>query len=342
MTQLQLSTETTTNTANPLVSVIISNHNYGRYLSQAIESVLNQTYRNFELIVVDDGSSDNSREVITNYGDRLIAIFQDNAGQGVAFNAGIAKSCGEIICFLDADDYYQEDKLAKVVAAFATHPHWVQVSHGWTSVNQAGLTIGKGSDSFSQGDLRNLLLQWGKYALGITSAISYRRAALQQALPIPTKRTEAADTYLTVTVPFFGEVGGINEPLMFYRIHGKNRRAHSDNVARLIHQRELTATYTNAVAARVGLSERFDLQRDPDYLSFKALEQGGGSWQAALRIINLTFQETRATNRSPKDTLERLLRRSICTLFPEQGMAVLRLGLRGYLRSKLSGKEPTS
>jgi len=76
--------------------------------------------------------------VIESYKDRLTAIFQDNAGQGEAFNAGIAQSKGEIICFWMLDDYFHKDKLAKVVAGFLDHPDWVQISH-LISVNREGL-----------------------------------------------------------------------------------------------------------------------------------------------------------------------------------------------------------
>lgn len=322
----------------PLFSVIINNYNYGCFLSQAIESVLEQTYPNWELIVVDDGSTDNSREVIEPYKDCLTAIFQENAGQGVALNAGIAQSKGEIICFLDADDYFHKDKLAKVVAGFLNHPEWVQISHTWISVNREGLPISRGSTILSQGDVRHLLLQWGRYAMGITSALAYRRAVLQQVLPIPTKRTEAADTFLTVTIPFYGEVGCINEPLMFYRMHGKNRQAHSGNWPRMLQQRELTAAYINETAAKVGLTDRFNSQRDADYRSLKALQQGGVPLTEAFQIIWLSLQESIAIGRSARDTLERLLRRCICALFPSEGKAVLRLGLHGYLHFKLSGQ----
>jgi len=322
----------------PLVSVIIANYNYGCFLSQAIESVLAQTYQNFELIVVDDGSIDNSREVIESYKDCLTAIFQENAGQGEAINAGIAQSNGEIICFLDADDYFYKDKLAKVVAAFLNHPEWVQISHCWTSVNREGLPIGHGSKILSQGDVRPLLLQWGRYAMGITSGLAYRRAVLQQVLPIPTRKSAAADTYLTAAIPFCGEVGCINEPLMFYRMHGGNKQAHNDNVPYLIQEREDTATFINKAAARVGLIDRFNIERDIDYRSLKALQQGGVPWKEAFQIIWLSLQESIALRRSPRDTLERLLRRGICVLFPSEGKMLLRFGLRGYLRFKLSGQ----
>src|SRR5690606_3615953 len=88
----------------PLVSIVIPNYNYGRFIAEAIESVLNQTYPNIELIVVDDGSSDDSLEAIRQYEKKLILISQKNSGVVVARNNGAAKSRGEYISFLDADD----------------------------------------------------------------------------------------------------------------------------------------------------------------------------------------------------------------------------------------------
>jgi glycosyltransferase involved in cell wall biosynthesis len=328
----------------PLVSVIITNYNYGHFLAQAIESVLTQTYQNFELIVVDDGSTDHSSEVIKSYEDRLITIFQNNAGQGAAFNSGIAKARGEIVCFLDADDYFCKDKLAKVVVAFHTHPEWVQISHSWISVNKDNQEIGRGGKTLSQGNVQKLLLQKGRYAMGITSALAYRRNVLQQVFPVSTQLfevegkffTESADTYLTTTVPFYGEVGCIKEPLMFYRMHGNNVRAHSDHVPYLIREHENMAAFINEAAKRVGLKKSFNVKQDVDYRSLKAIQQNGVPVAEILNIIRLSLQESIAIRRSFRDALERLLRRSICATFPTQGKIVLRLGLRGYLRFKLS------
>lgn len=103
---------------NPLVSIIINNYNYGRFLSEAIDSVRNQTYPHIELIVVDDGSTDNSREIIASYKQQIIPVLKDNGGQASAFNAGFMASKGEIICILDSDDLFVPEKVAEIVNVF--------------------------------------------------------------------------------------------------------------------------------------------------------------------------------------------------------------------------------
>ena len=102
----------------PLASILINNYNYGTYLSQAIDSALSQSYKNTEVIVVDDGSTDNSREIIESYGDKIIKVFKENGGQASALNAGFATSKGEIIFLLDADDIFLPDKVTEVVDLF--------------------------------------------------------------------------------------------------------------------------------------------------------------------------------------------------------------------------------
>jgi glycosyltransferase involved in cell wall biosynthesis len=324
----------------PLVSIILNNYNYGRFLKTAVESVLNQTYTKFELIVVDDGSTDESQDVIESYGDRIIPIFQKNAGQAAAVQAGFQRAQGEIVCLLDADDYFHPEKLAKVVAAFENHPEWVQLSHCWTSVNAAGLKVGtSASDRLSQGDVTPLLLRWGRYASGISSTLAFRRSILDQVMPAP-DCVIAIDSYLNMTVPFYGAVGCLNESLMFYRIHGKNRRARCVNIDYLIHQRQKMAGYLNQAAAQQGQQQRFDLQNDVDYRTYIAVEQGHLPFGEALSLIWLSLQESWEIGRSPKDTCIRLLTRSICALWPREGLSVLRYGLRGYVRYKLSGQEP--
>ena len=93
------------------ISVIIPNYNYARYLDQAIQSVLKQTYNNLELIVVNNGSTDNSLKVLEKYGNQILLIDQANLGQSGARNSGLSLATGELIAFLDADDFWEPNKL---------------------------------------------------------------------------------------------------------------------------------------------------------------------------------------------------------------------------------------
>ncbi|MBD2038535.1 glycosyltransferase family 2 protein [Leptolyngbya sp. FACHB-321] len=110
-----------TNDSQVLVSILINNYNYARFVGDAIDSVLGQTYKNIEVIVVDDGSTDDSRNVIESYGDRVTAIFKRNGGQASAMNAGFAASNGEIICLLDADDLFLPERVSEVVKLFTVN-----------------------------------------------------------------------------------------------------------------------------------------------------------------------------------------------------------------------------
>ncbi|MGH2414794.1 MAG: glycosyltransferase family 2 protein, partial [Microcystaceae cyanobacterium] len=107
----------------PLVSVLITNYNCGHYLQEAIDSALNQTYSPIETIVVDDGSTDDSRELLASYKDRIIPVFKENGGQASAINAGFPISQGEIICSLDGDDVWLPTKVEEVVKAANTYPN---------------------------------------------------------------------------------------------------------------------------------------------------------------------------------------------------------------------------
>ncbi|MBD1918202.1 MULTISPECIES: glycosyltransferase [Cyanophyceae] len=111
----------------PLVSVLINNYNYDQFLADSIDSVLGQTYSNIEIIAVDDGSTDGSREVLKQYEDKITSVFKTNGGQASAMNAGFAASKGAIICLLDADDLFLPEKVAQVVSLFQLHPNidWV-------------------------------------------------------------------------------------------------------------------------------------------------------------------------------------------------------------------------
>lgn len=98
-------------TLSPLISIVIPTYNYGSYLPKALASCLGQTYKNVEIIVVDDGSTDDTREVIEGFVDRVHYVHQVNSGVSAARNKGLSLAGGEFINFLDADDYLTEDSI---------------------------------------------------------------------------------------------------------------------------------------------------------------------------------------------------------------------------------------
>ena len=106
----------------PFVSVILPTYNRYAFVGQAIDSVLNQTFTDFELIVVDDGSTDNTPALLDQYGDRINVIRQENRGVSAARNSGIRSASGNAIALLDSDDYWLPKKLEEQVAFFEAHP----------------------------------------------------------------------------------------------------------------------------------------------------------------------------------------------------------------------------
>lgn len=98
--------------AMPKVSIIVPTYNRAKYVTEAIDSILAQTFLDFELIVIDDGSTDNTKDVLNRYGDRIIYIYQTNSGVGTARNVGIRHARGEWLAFLDSDDIWLPEYLS--------------------------------------------------------------------------------------------------------------------------------------------------------------------------------------------------------------------------------------
>jgi len=159
----------------PLVSIIINNYNYGRYINQAIDSALDQTYVNTEVIVVDDGSDDDSTDVIGHYGDRIIPVIKQNGGQASALNAGVAVCKGSIICLLDADDIYVPEKVAETVKAFAADEQIGWFFHRSTPYKSDVLLAGDLSSIFQEVSKRNAAIE--------TRSIDFRRNLENAELP---------------------------------------------------------------------------------------------------------------------------------------------------------------
>ena len=212
----------------PMVSIIINNYNYAQFLPQAIDSALCQTYANREVIVVDDGSTDNSKAVIEAYGARIRPIFQTNGKQATALNTGFAAKQGEIILFLDADDYLLPTAVEKIVAQFRSgvgKVHFrLQVVDG--SNQPLGYYIPSAGMKLSVGEVWRRLLQTSSYVSSPMSGNAYRQETLDSVFPIPDAYKTTADDYLMISTPFYaGELASIDEPIGAYRVHTSNQWA---------------------------------------------------------------------------------------------------------------------
>ena len=130
-----------TTATTPRVSVIIPVYNCERYISEAIESILVQTYESYEIIVIDDGSTDNTPLALQPYIETIHYVYQENQGVSAARNHGIDLAQGELIAFLDADDFFLPDKLTAQVGVFDAQPNLGIVHSGWRRVNHHGDTI---------------------------------------------------------------------------------------------------------------------------------------------------------------------------------------------------------
>ena len=123
----------------PRVSVIIPTYNSEAYIRETLASVFSQSYQDFELIVVDDGSSDQTAAVVKSYGDRLTFVAQANQGPAAARNHGIRTAKGELISFLDSDDLWQPDKLEKQVRFMTEHPEYGLISTDMSTFDERGV-----------------------------------------------------------------------------------------------------------------------------------------------------------------------------------------------------------
>ena len=207
-----------------LVSIVVNNYNYAHFLAQAVESALHQTYPCVETIVVDDGSTDNSREVLTAFGDRIRRVFKENGGQGSALNAGFAASHGEIVIFLDADDLLHPHAVGRIVAEW--NPRNAKVHFRLTRIDAAGRETGtepRAGQTLPAGEVWRAFIHDGRYVTPATSGSAYARWALEKVLPMPEPPyVYAADAYLNNCVVFHGPLTAIQEPLGIYRVHGNN------------------------------------------------------------------------------------------------------------------------
>jgi glycosyltransferase involved in cell wall biosynthesis len=268
--------------ATPLVSVMIVNYNYERYLGEAVESVLAQTYQNFEIIICDDGSKDGSRDVISRYAandSRIKPIFQENGGVGTALNSTYFASSGPIISMLDADDLFTPHKLQRVVERFAASNRVGTVLNTLTKIDSDGHKIGNIPEfgRLDRGELRERVLRSAAHwSVAPTSGVSFRRECAEHVFPIPAQkfRTEV-DGYMCTIAPLFYAVDAIDEPLTIYRVHSSNVTAVSTidvrYCDRVMNAGERVFSALSAAAAKHGWPVT-QLDHNPTYCEMRVIK----------------------------------------------------------------------
>jgi hypothetical protein len=216
----------------PLVSICIRSYNYERFLAEAIESCLGQTYDRVEVLVVDDGSTDDSERVLSAYEDRVLVLRQRNSGQFRAALNGLAVTSGDYVMFLDADDRLHRDTVARMLEAFDRHPgagrvQWrlrVMTENGWPT----GDTLPERGWVMSEGDLARRVLRRRTYVWPNTSGNAYRRDAVEQMLRClgPGQSFVDVDLALALATPLMGPIVNLSGTGGDYRVHSGNFSKH--------------------------------------------------------------------------------------------------------------------
>jgi glycosyltransferase involved in cell wall biosynthesis len=224
----------------PLVSVIIPNYNYAQYVREAVNSALEQTYPNIEVIVLDDGSTDDSRTVIESYGDKIKAIFQKNQGVSAARNNGAAQASGQYLAFLDSDDVWRPEKLMRQIERFAADPNLGLIHVGTIEFDETGVL--REELEGMEGDVaRELLLFERPVILGGGSGIVIPRHVFDDVGGFDGKLSTSADWDLFYRISRGHKVGFVSEILLRYRVHGSNMHG---NIQRM--EREMLIGYRKA------------------------------------------------------------------------------------------------
>ena len=212
----------------PRVSIVVTNYNYARFVETAVRSALGQSHTDTEVIVIDDGSTDGSPELLSRFDD-IKLVLKANGGQTSALNEGFKHCTGSAVIFLDADDLLMPDAAAAVSEVFRgagiSKVHWPA-----QEIDESGQIRDRlwPPNPLVSGDLRSFVIKHGPYEISPHSANAWSHEFLAQVMPFPEVEhargygSAHADAFLSDMAPFFGAVAAIQKPLTQYRLHGSN------------------------------------------------------------------------------------------------------------------------
>ncbi len=253
-----------TTAKQPLVSVIIPCYNQGKFLRDALESVTQQTYQDLEIIVVNDGSHDDTAEVAKSFGERVSYVYQENAGQGAARNTGASRAKGDLLQFLDSDDLLAPDHIELHVQAFLTHPE-VSVFYGsWKSMRFDGTVENRlRSQTLPDDQYHRLLVQ----NVAPPCCMTLKREAFELAGGFEPNRDfrGSEDWELWLRMSLAGEkFAFVPGSLSFYRQHGGATTSSYDRMwesGKLVLLRYAKSHGDNCLLCKVSLNRGYRLLR---------------------------------------------------------------------------------
>jgi len=211
----------------PLITALVDTYNHERYIEQALVSILEQglSLAELEIVVVDDGSTDQTPSIIQKFVPRVKHVRKKNGGQASAFNAGFAEARGEIVAFLDGDDWWAKEKLLTVADALERHPAVAAVGHGHyefhEATNETQLRVPRRQTLISMADREATRVAARERRFLLPSALTVRRKVLEWIMPIPEEMVFIADVPLQAAALVMGTLI-LDQPLFYYRYHAQN------------------------------------------------------------------------------------------------------------------------
>lgn len=206
---------------SPKVSVIIPTYNSAHFIIEAVDSVLAQTFTDFEVLVIDDGSKDNTKEVLTEkYGNSIQYFYKENSGVSKARNFGIEKAKGKYVAFLDSDDAWIPEKLEKQIVALEKNPANKACYSSFYLCDENLNPTGINSSERKADALTDLLLIGNVVAT--PSTVIAEKELFQQVGGFDDQLSQCADWEMWIRLATKTEFIYIDEPLLKYRIHGAN------------------------------------------------------------------------------------------------------------------------
>jgi len=206
------------------LSVVITNYNYEDYVAEAIESALAVRWDDLEVVIVDDGSTDGSREVIDRYRSRVEVLLTENGGQRVAANRGYARCTGDVVVFLDSDDVLPPELAERLAEVWS--PEVSKVQFRMQRIDAEGKPIGSPFPAFrpvpTPADVRRWMTATSAYPTPPGSGNAYARWFLDRVFPLDERLGDASDSACLAAAPLLGDVVTLPEVVVGYRRHGAN------------------------------------------------------------------------------------------------------------------------